>query len=581
MRARPGREIAGGNSTVKTAGCVETMAAGRREVEGGKGGVSAEEAAAVGSQLAVIEGLLNTQFNDAWSRESASLKARFALAELIERHFAAILDQWEKAVEDILGGPAHQRREDLHNALVRFVAHLREPENIDGYVFLRRHCQVGMLAQANPSQFNMVHIALKQTILHQVRMNLRGRQLELVRDAVVAAIDELRMMVSGFYIESREAALRASEEKYRNSIDRAPDPMWEIDPASFCIIGANSAAESLVRNALRYEGPPTSLLGRHITELAGNEGIAAALLAHLHTVLEKGAAQAYDLPLAEGRFFDVNSALIPYGSNRFIQVILHDVTEKREMMEELLKAERLAAAGTFAAGVAHEVNNPLASISSLVQSLLPGEGDSTRRTTLHTILSQITRISATLKDLVDFARPSSAKRKAIDLNALITETVRLVSYNKRFHGVSLETELAAELPLVFADNNEIQQILLNLLLNAADAVQSGSGQIRIVTEPHDHHGHNGRNAGRVLMRIIDNGIGIPREHLERVFDPFFTTKPAGAGAGLGLSLCQRIVLANRGGIKIDSEVGKGTTIKIYLPTYRPSAQAATASAPVQ
>src|SRR5579875_1879554 len=325
MRARPGREIAGGNSTVKTAGCLEKTAAGRREVEGGEGGVSAEEATAVRSHLEIIERLLNTQFNDAWSRESASLKARFALAELIERHFDAILDQWKKAVEDILG---RQRREDLHNALVRFVAHLREPENIEGYVFLRRHCQVGMLAQANPSQFNMVHIALKQTILHQVRMSLRGRQLEIVRDAVVAAIDELRMMVSGFYIESREAALRASEEKYRNSIDRAPDPMWQLDPETFDIIGANSAAESLAKNAFHFDGN-NSLIGQPITELV-DAGIANGLRAHLLTVVEKGTAQAYDLPLSEGRYFDVNSALIPFGNERFILVNLQDATEKRE-----------------------------------------------------------------------------------------------------------------------------------------------------------------------------------------------------------------------------------------------------------
>src|SRR6202035_817355 len=136
-------------------------------------------------------------------------------------------------------------------------------------------------------------------------------------------------------------------------------------------------------------------------------------------------------------FLEVNAAHITYDKKQFVQMILRDVTQRREMLDSLLKAERLAAAGTFAAGVAHEVNNPLASISSLVQSILSGESDSTRRTTLHTILSQITRISGTLKDLFNFARPSTTQRKAIDLNQLITETLRLAIYNKRFNGLTV------------------------------------------------------------------------------------------------------------------------------------------------
>ena len=198
-----------------------------------------------------------------------------------------------------------------------------------------------------------------------------------------------------------------------------------------------------------------------------------------------------------------------------------------------------------------------------MQSLLSGEDDPTRRTTLHTILSQITRISGTLKDLFNFARPSTAQRKAVDLNQLITETLRLASYNKRFSDVKVEPALAPDLSLVYADNNEIQQVVLNLLFNAADATQCGSGVIKVVTE--NYPPKNGDKRPYVVVRIIDNGIGIPKEHLKRVFDPFFTTKPAGSGVGLGLSLCQRIIMANGGMIKIESQVGKGTSVIIGLP----------------
>src|SRR5260370_51296 len=128
-------------------------------------------------------------------------------------------------------------------------------------------------------------------------------------------------------------------------------------------------------------------------------------------------------------------------------MILRDVTQRREMLDSPIKAERLAAAGTFAAGVAHEVNNPLASISSLVQSILTGEQDPERRTLMHTILSQITRISSTLKDLVNFARPTTAQRKQVDVNGLIAETLRLITYNKRFSGIRVEPQGLGDQPV--------------------------------------------------------------------------------------------------------------------------------------
>ncbi|HJU29624.1 MAG TPA: ATP-binding protein, partial [Candidatus Binataceae bacterium] len=285
-----------------------------------------------------------------------------------------------------------------------------------------------------------------------------------------------------------------------------------------------------------------------------------AVMKHIRTVGAIGSDQALDLPI-RGRYFDVNSALIASGPRKFIQMILHDVTQRHEMLDSLLKAERLAAAGTFASGVAHEVNNPLASISSLVQSLLPAEADPDRVAALRTILSQITRIATTLKDLVNFARPAPAERTAIDLNDIISETLRLVAYNRRFRGIRLEPSLAPDLKRSYADHNGIQQVLLNLLFNAADAIQREGGVIRVITE----NTRTAHGEPRTMIRVADNGCGIAPENLERVFDPFFTTKPAGAGVGLGLSLCQNIVLTNQGTIRVESTVGKGSTVTICLP----------------
>ena len=532
-------------------------------------------------QLSGIKRMLEGVFGHAYDGGRVSRQARARAADLIEANFDEIVEEWTSAVEQtlrptserrLLNGKQRPRRETMANALVRFIGYLRDPDDLRTYIHLRRDCQKGMLARAKPYEFNIFHIALKQVILSHVRRQRKGRLIDVVRDTVVAALDERRLMVDGFYIESRERALKASEEKYRNSIDHAPDPMYEIEPYTWIVQGANAAAEELHRIVPGHDGTP--LVGRQLTELGPPED-RPHILRHVEKVVRNGSDQIRDWPEA-GRYFDVNSALISFGKVRFVHMILHDVTQRREMLDELLRAERLAAAGTFAAGVAHEVNNPLASISSLVQSLLPEETDLARRTMLHTILAQITRISSTLKDLVNFARPSPAERGRLDLNELVHETLRLVAYNNRFQGITFEPQLATDLKLAFADGNEIQQVLINLIFNAADASQRCGGTIRVVTENQAGR-DNGGHIKKVVMRVADNGVGIPAEHLGRVFDPFFTTKPAGAGVGLGLSLCQRIILANHGTIRIDSEIGKGTAVTICLPLLESEEAAAGAS----
>jgi PAS domain S-box-containing protein len=524
-----------------------------------------EELQVIRDQLRPVEELLSKLFDPTvYSRHPKSMEIRAAACDLIWDHFEGIIAEWAQAIRGIFGWTeesAAEKVESLRNSLIRFTTHLRDPDCLDSYVYLRRHCQEGIIARSTPSQFNTIHIALKQIILNHVNATLNGAMQPKVRDAVVAAIDERRLMVSQFYIESREHLLRASEEKYRNSINHAPDPMYEIEPGTWKVLAANSAAEKL--QLLLPGEEHMTMVGRPMTDFVPAE-LRNELRKVLQQVVDQGYEHANDVQLGPF-FYDVNFALIPYGDKKFIQMILHDVTQRREMMDSLLKSERLAAAGTFAAGVAHEVNNPLASISSLVQSLLPNENDAQRRTTLHTILAQITRISGTLKDLVNFARPATGHQKLIDINQLVSDTLRVINYDKRFRGMSLEPVLCRDLRPAFADENEIQQVLLNLLYNAADATQGEGSTIRVVTE--NKAGRQSGDRPLIVIRVIDNGIGIPREHLERVFDPFFTTKTAGSGVGLGLSLCQRIILSNKGTIRVDSELGKGTQVTILLPAH--------------
>ncbi len=227
--------------------------------------------------------------------------------------------------------------------------------------------------------------------------------------------------------------------------------------------------------------------------------------------------------------------------NTMSRKMAEDITRLKEINQMMIRSEKLATAGSLATSVAHEVNNPLASISSLVQSLLTKEQDERNRDTLRLILSQITRISEVLRDLMDFARPKAPEPKPTDLNQMILKSLELAGYDKRFKRLSVRTELDRSLPLLPLDSDRIQQVFLNLLLNARDAIgeTKEDGEIIVSTCVFD---------GEVRAEIADNGVGISAENLQHIFDPFFTTKVRGQGTGLGLAVCHSIVIAHGGSI---------------------------------
>src|SRR5271155_4878962 len=227
--------------------CRPSKSKTRRETNDAPIQATPEELQAIRQQLAEIEQSLSRLFGETiWSRTPECIRIRAEAADLIDRHFDGIVAQWGESIAYIVYG--HQRFDEkgrpdnMANSLIRFIDHLRDPDDICTYVYLRRHCQEGMLARAKPSQFNVIHIALKQIVLNHVKSTMTGAAMERTRDLMVAAIDERRLMVSQFYIESRERLLRESEEKYRNTIDHAPDPMYEIETHTWVVMGLNAAA---------------------------------------------------------------------------------------------------------------------------------------------------------------------------------------------------------------------------------------------------------------------------------------------------------------------------------------------------
>lgn len=225
-----------------------------------------------------------------------------------------------------------------------------------------------------------------------------------------------------------------------------------------------------------------------------------------------------------------------------------DIARLKEINQALIRTEKLATAGALATSVAHEVNNPLASISSLVQSQLARTGDEKDRDILRLILSQITRISNVLKDLMDFARPKASQPTPISLNEVIEKSLELASYDKRFKSLSVRAELDRSLPMLALDADRMQQVFLNLLLNARDAIgdSAENGEIAIETR---------QTETEIVATISDNGPGIAPELIRKIFDPFFSTKPRGQGTGLGLAVCQSIVTTHGGQISAANRSG--------------------------
>jgi PAS domain S-box-containing protein len=238
-------------------------------------------------------------------------------------------------------------------------------------------------------------------------------------------------------------------------------------------------------------------------------------------------------------------------------IAVDDVTERVGLEEQVLQQERLAALGMLAAGVAHEVNTPLTGISSYTQMLLEGsDEDGPPRQLLEKIEAQTLRASKIANSLLNLARPERSGFERLSLNDTVKEVVRLFEPQVRGRGVRLETLLEPDLPPIRGHKAKLQQVLLNLLLNARDAVDA-KGCITLQTRSAED---------RIVLDVTDNGVGIAEEDLPRIFDPFFTTKGRGKGSGLGLSISYGIVREHAGEIQVESVPGEFTRFRIKLPS---------------
>ena len=248
--------------------------------------------------------------------------------------------------------------------------------------------------------------------------------------------------------------------------------------------------------------------------------------------------------------------LLAESFNEMSRKMASDIEQLQKLNEQLIRTEKLAAMGTLSAGVAHEVNNPLAAISSLIQMMQAKQAlDERTQENLKLISSQIQRITQVTRDMMDFARARPAAKTEININEIIETSLRLASFDKSFQKLTLEKNLFVDELKTLADADQLQQVFLNLFLNARDAMPDG-GNLFIETA---------RNGKDIKIEIKDSGSGIDEKDVKKIFDPFFTTKPAGKGTGLGLAVCYGIITAHGGKIEVGKNRNNGTSFVITLP----------------
>jgi len=243
-------------------------------------------------------------------------------------------------------------------------------------------------------------------------------------------------------------------------------------------------------------------------------------------------------------------------------LLLSDITKQETMQTKMADYEKLSALSQLALGAAHEINNPLLGVTSYIELLLEEEQNMERKTRAKEVLDSAYRISETVRGLLNFARPTPPKFTKISLNKLISETISFLQHQPLFRKTEIIKMLSDSLPQITADANQIRQVLINIFINAGQAMPDG-GTLTIITNKVKFEEH-------VEVKITDTGIGISKSDLKKVFEPFFTTKK-GSGTGLGLSISYRYIKNHNGDVTIQSEVNKGTEVVIRLPIRQKSA----------
>jgi two-component system, NtrC family, sensor kinase len=350
-----------------------------------------------------------------------------------------------------------------------------------------------------------------------------------------------------------QETLARSEARYRNLFESASDAIVTLD-ANGRFTTVNHAAE-VISGYAREE-----LVGQWFAPMLADDDLPMAL-----GFFQK--ALAGETGLFETQFYrkdgDLRHISVTYSTpqrDEEVLCLIRDVTDQKMLQDQLIQSEKMSAIGQLVSGVAHEINNPLAGIAAFAQLLLAEKRlHADQKTAAETIYAESRRASRIVQNLLTFARQHKAEKGPTGVNQVLDDTIELRNYELRVRGIDLMRDYDEKLPDTMADAHQLQQVFLNLLTNAEQAMEGMTRAAHRLTV-------RTRRAGDVIrIEIEDTGPGIPANLMERIFNPFFTTKPTGAGTGLGLSISLGIVRAHEGRIWAENLQGGGATFVIELP----------------
>src|SRR5437773_3985141 len=360
-------------------------------------------------------------------------------------------------------------------------------------------------------------------------------------------------------------ATASAERSLRLLMEAVPDAITVVDRDGH-VLDENTAGRTLV----------SAFPGEKRRAFGWLEGTASRIARENLAAAFDGELRRFEVPYqrpdgSEGTGHVLLAPVREGGRIPKVLALVRDITDQRRAQTQLQQAEKLAAMGQLVSGVAHEINNPAAIISGFAQTLLLDQLTPEQRETVQMMYDEATRIGRITSNLLAFARAGSKERTLVELNDIVHRTFALRSYHLTTLNITVNLDLDDANPKAWANGSEVQQMLLNLLINAEQALTTVSGgDRRAITIRTATAGDDG-----VWLQLADTGPGIPAGIQEKIFDPFFTTKPEGMGTGLGLSICYGIVHDHGGGISVESAPGQGATFTVVLPRDARTRQRAT------